>query len=284
MTKRKHPAGRYKLNEERLDSLRGGLLGHYDNEAAFVAELNAVRLRYRRILRALVLWRFRHSYATDWTNQPAMAWDGADRAAKGRITFTRQGRERWSRRPHLASYMRELTALTERWGLNCPWARHRIHAALVHPFVLSKFGFRSTDVELSTPIASHGWTGYGEDIVVRLEPREWHTWDEFADQLLKAARPQWDVFQERMARNPEWVFEHAKPQIVQHMRWLYMRVSPADGGPYGWHAIASGAGVSNLAVRNAVLKLARDLELTLPNLPAGRPPRRRTKVRVTPTF
>lgn len=89
----------------------------------------------------------------------------------------------------------------------------------------------------------------------------------------KKARAQWEQ-NRRQWEEAGFVLEDTRSQVQEHIRWLFFHTCPQEprGRPLGWKAIADREGVSVETARKPVLELAAELEITLPRLPAGRPP------------
>lgn len=99
-------------------------------------------------------------------------------------------------------------------------------------------------------------------------------WSAVKQRVVEAARSEWQE-DRRKALRAGFILQDTQPQLPTHVQWLFLRICPqADiGRPLGWRAIAQREHVSVAAVRDAVIPLANQLGLTLPDLPAGRPRR-----------
>ena len=99
-------------------------------------------------------------------------------------------------------------------------------------------------------------------------------WSAVKQRVVEAARSEWQE-DRRKALRAGFILQDTQPQLPTHVQWLFLRICPqADiGRPLGWRAIAQREHVSVAAARDAVIPLANQLGLTLPDLPAGRPRR-----------
>ena len=64
-------------------------------------------------------------------------------------------------------------------------------------------------------------------------------------------------------------------EAPRHVHWLYLHICPQPdlGRPWGWPRIAEHEHINHPAVKRAVERLAEDLEIRLPVLRGGRPPK-----------
>ena len=104
---------------------------------------------------------------------------------------------------------------------------------------------------------------------------EYNAFSDFASVKKKAVdetRRQWER-NRRELESAGFTLENTKPELPLHVHWLFLRICPQEqyGRPLGWRLIAKDEDKSFEAVRGAVLVLADELEISLPNIPAGAP-------------
>jgi hypothetical protein len=265
--------GRLHPKETVLQRLQSELLRNYAKDPEFMADLFELWDRYGRLIRALTsqsgkLWH------ADRITRPESAWLAARAVARHRVREIRAGEQRLMERTRMISYLAAVEDLAWRWGLRASWVAPRLHVAMAEPYVHAEMGSPMRPPMLTgMPLSASAWSSTRR-ITVSVEPDERETWKEVAARILKAGRQQWEGIRREMEQNSEWIAVDTRPELGKHITWLYQHICPQDGERWGWRKIAEAASVSPLAVRNAVLPLARELGIDLPALRAGR--RRRT--------
>ncbi|MDO8615375.1 MAG: hypothetical protein Q7T33_06510 [Dehalococcoidia bacterium] len=117
-------------------------------------------------------------------------------------------------------------------------------------------------------------------IEVPYEPWPVDNWSEVELRIIREAREQRESTLAAY-RAAGWHHWDREPRTMEHIRWLYLRICPAQGRerPMSWGDIAKTEDVDESqqvtadTVKWTVEKLARDIGITLPSAPRGRPPR-----------
>ncbi len=265
--------GRLRLTEERLDECVTGLLRHYQRNTIFMADFIDLWGRNKRLLRALVQGWTGKAYGAGYSAQPQFAWDALERVVDGRPAFTKTGTQRRTRFVYLHSYRAELDELARQWGLRSRWAAPSLHAALIEPFVLAEFGRAMDRPVLTGAVRSYSWDAGNDKIILAIEVEDREDWKAVQQRILSSARRQWDALQTRWENRPDWERRDIRPELRRHISWLYLRICPQPdtGRPLSWGAIARRGKVGVTAITRVVKALAKEMEIDLPSIPAGRP-------------
>jgi len=270
-----HAVGRLIMADAVKEALQSRLLERYGPNEQFRKELAALGHRYRRLLRVLVLSKRGKSFGADDIARPQHAYGGLRRLARREfMSFTSSGRARQSKPCFLPRFLADMETLTGRWGLKCAWAGPRLYAFLAEEFKLAEFGARFPPLDkrlLTGMVSSHFASVPPGTISIQVEFDSNETWKAFVSRVLDVVRPEWETIRKEYAQLPDWELRDTRPELSRHTGWLYLRICPQpDGQPLGWVSIGDTAGVSWLAVRNAVLPLAHELDIALPILKPGR--------------
>ncbi len=258
-----------------MDDLYTLLLREYEANSHFMNALHELWRNYRRLLCALVLGGAGNAYGVSSIARPAFAWSAIARLAHGRPKFTRSGVLRRTRFVHVLRYRDDLETLSKRWGLRSDQALERLHVAMLEPFVLSKFGRAIREPVLTGLVRSYGWWAEESRIVLDIPVEDHQTWDEVSRRVVSEAHRQWFEIQAKRESRPGWERVDRRPELIPHIRWLYLRICPQSESqrPLSWHAIARRETVGVTTVTRVVKTLAREMSLELPEVPPGRPPR-----------
>lgn len=124
-------------------------------------------------------------------------------------------------------------------------------------------------------IRTHGSPTSNNMIRVEVEYQPWPVddWQDVRKQILKEARRRRDEIRRAWVK-AGWSLRDREPELGSHIHWLYLRICPQKdiGRPWGWQKIADARGFSKTTVRDAVLALAHELGIILPELPSGPAP------------
>ena len=267
--------GRLTHPERRQDTLRTLVISHYEASAEFRREWGRILGKNRRLLLALARSTHRHPDVAMYMRDEA-AFSALNSATRSRAVQVKAGTVRRSP-THLRRYLTDLLDLCDRWGLRAHWAPAWMHASYLEWVRLVLPRGRATARRLRN-IGSLRMIGTPQHVIriqVRYEPWPVDDWKAVEDQIVKKARQQRDSVREDYIK-AEFVFIDTEPALDLHVRWLYLRISPQpdSGRPWGWRKIGNKDKHSPYTVRNVVLRLARELGITLPPLPPGRPRRK----------
>ena len=262
--------------EKHQDTLRMLLMSHYEASAQFCREWGRILDTNRRLLLALTRSSHRHPDVAIYMRDEA-AFSALNSVLRSRAVQVTAGTVRRSRNSHLRRYLRDLLDLCDRWGLRTDWAPAWIHASYLERIRLVFPHGRATARRLRNigSLRTFGIRGHAIRIKVLYEPWPNDEWKAVESQIVKEARRQRDAIREEYIK-AGLVLIDTEPSLELHVRWLYLRSSPQPdtGRPWGWRKIGNKDKHSHYTVRNAVLRLARKLEITLPHLPPGRPRRK----------
>jgi len=254
----------------------------------FMADLSAIFQRYRAPIAQLAVAKFPEEVLSYyWYPRHDQGWAKACVVANGWLD--------------LRYYPRELLAVAEGWGLRCDWAAPWLHACLVehlYPDLPSSEELSLIPMNLNTDLDSAFESVRGEDIIclkVRYKPTppmvlrdpshdlatiDWKrdfikVREKTAAEAIKQLNEQMDEI-DRKYLGRGYRLRDAEPALSRHIHWLYLHICPQPdiGRPWGWQKIADTFGIpSKTSVRNPVLALAREMGITLPDLPPGQPAR-----------
>lgn len=265
--------GRLVSREAWRQQLIKGLLRCYQDHQPFMAELDALRRRCRRLLRAL---RGSRRRPTAPGRDPLELWRLTRRVADEDLLDGQARR----RSPHtfLKRYLAELEELAQRWGLDAPWAAPILHDTLVR------------DVPLLWPVRTVVTPklriSVSLDHIPYLE-----SWEEFEERLLREARQRRDQLLQALQQEGLDRMDTRHRQ-EEHLRWVFWLACPGHVSPRTYGALARKLSqekqrergckhppdkecpdcyVHPNTVRQAVRPLARELELRLPTHGRGRP-------------
>ena len=246
MTKKKGVIGRTETPRERQYALRRRLMAHYWLELPeFMAELSAVMERWREALAQE--WARRES--EDYPDSPLLG---------------------------PPAYQEELQALTEKWGLRCPWAFPWLHycvATHVHVDTLSAVAVDTNSPLCPIALDIGGIWEYGAlrrerdksfppcpvydpyPSVVH-DGRRWVT----AKQKFRDDVNQHMEQVDKWYRDRGYRLRDEEPGLARHVSWLFQRIAlkkvPRD--------ISTEEGVGQDGVEKAIYRLAKELSISLP--------------------
>lgn len=195
----------------------------------------------------------------------------------------------------------EIKAMADRWGLRAPWGPALILQNAVMGTLFSPPTFRSWEVwsrslpqkkvdlkdimrvfpgiiretEESSETEETPQTAFVDCRLIILV--------EHYDPMLQSDKQFLDVVRQKAESQMKSVKEilvgagmellPKKSSLDAHVRWLYLHICPQPdwGRPYGWREIATREHYNIGVITRPVKALARDLNISLPKLPAGRP-------------
>ncbi|OGO08457.1 MAG: hypothetical protein A2Y61_01760 [Chloroflexi bacterium RBG_13_60_13] len=249
----------------------------------FKAGLSTILERYRAPLAELAVARFpKEALSYYWYPWHDKGWAKARAAANG-----------W---PALHGYPEELEALAEEWGLRSDWAAPWLHACLMqhlYPDLASSEALSLIPVNFSGDLDSVFEAVRGENVIciqvryapypprVRRDPSQdlatvdWKR--DFIPPRQKAKEEAMSQLEQQMDEmdrrylNRGYGLRDTEPELMRHVHWLFLRICPQPdiGSPWGYQKIADAHVVGKTTVRDAVLALAREMEINLPQLPPG---------------
>jgi hypothetical protein len=249
------------------------LMAYYELNPRFVAALDSVEERHESALRQALLG--------------VQAWRGIE----GRRL---QGKKMLAPRLFIntASCIADLRALGDEWGPRCNWVASWLFYCLMRhlnssdphalgwlPVSMGKYNLAKFGI-LDDPMqgkALADFTLRGENLV-RVEglylPFVTHARKRFETEILTQARRQMDGIERKYQEMLAWDRPDVKSSLALHIHWLYLRICPQEdiGRPWGFQMIAKAEEPprpEKSTVQGAVLRLARELGITLPELPPG---------------
>ena len=250
-------------------------MSHYEVDIRFQRDWGRILETNRRLLLALTRSANRHNDVGMYAREE-LAFPALESAIRVRPVAFKGGSVRKSRNSNLRRYLSDIRDLCDRWGLRADWAPAWIHASYLEWVTLVLPYGRATARRLRNvgSLRTFGIRDHQIRIKVSYKPWPVDDWKAVESQIVKEARYRRDAIREDYLKSG-FVLRDTEPDLKLHVRWLYLRICPQPdrGRPWGWRKIASEERCSHYTVRNAVLRLASELGITLTPLPPGRHPR-----------
>lgn len=266
--------GRLRLAREVQEEPILLLLGHYQENQAFVGDLMALGSRYARLLKALAHGATARMCGAHRFDEPDEAWKALHHLMDSSFVQTAKGwRKHRTKFTYLRRYCDELFDLGHDWGFRGRWTDKWLHAALLERLVLESFGHRREAPKLTGLVRGYPFMSADVETIRIEEPvDDTDTWESVRARILKYARTEWDWIQfGREGR--DWTRRDSRPELARHVRWLYLRICPKrrGGRVRSWHEIAKDDQFAVTTVTSTVKSLASEMGIWLPNVPRGRP-------------